>query len=255
MDTRPLGRTGLSVSHIGWGTVKLGRNTALKFPEAFALPSDEEASSIVHGMLDLGITLIDTAPAYGLAEERLGAAIHSCRDDLVLCTKVGETFEDGVSHHDFSAKAVSQSLEQSLRRLRTDHVDVLLVHADDDDLALQDGTDLVQTLQRLRDEGKTRSIGFSGKTTEAAEAALGWADVLMCAYTMEDRTHESVIEAAASAGVGVLLKKVLGSGHLPADEALQFVLNEAPIASSVASIVIGSLNSTRMKSNVAIAQR
>jgi hypothetical protein len=72
---------------------------------------------------------------------------------------------------------------------------------------------------------------------------------------MEDRTHESVIEAAASAGVGVLLKKVLGSGHLPADEALQFVLNEAPIASSVASIVIGSLNSTRMKSNIAIAQR
>ena len=255
MDTRPLGRTGLSVSHVGWGTVKLGRNTAVKFPEAFALPSDAEASSIVHGMLDLGITLIDTAPAYGLAEERLGAAIHGRRDELVLCTKVGETFKDGVSHHDFSAKAVRESLEESLRKLQTDHVDVLLVHADDNDLSLQDGTDLVQTLQRLRDEGKTRSIGFSGKTTQAAEAALRWADVLMCTYTMEDRSHEAVIEAAGAAGVGVLLKKVLGSGHLPAEEALQFVLNNAPIASSVASVVIGSLNSTRMEANVAIAQR
>ncbi|MDP7573951.1 MAG: hypothetical protein QF723_02455, partial [Phycisphaerales bacterium] len=67
MDQRPLGHTSLSVSHIGWGTVKIGRNTSVKFPEAFELPSEEEAVAIALGMLDLGITLVDTAPAYGLA--------------------------------------------------------------------------------------------------------------------------------------------------------------------------------------------
>jgi aryl-alcohol dehydrogenase-like predicted oxidoreductase len=250
MDTRPLGRTGLRVSHIGWGTVKIGRNTSVKFPGAFSLPSSDETVELVHRLLDLGITLIDTAPAYGVAEERLGRALVGRRDEVVLCTKIGETFEHGLSHHDFSPAAIRASLEQSLTRLQTDHVDVLLVHAGDDDLAIQCSGELAGTLAELRREGKTRSIGFSGKTVPAAEAALGWADVVMCPYAMNNREHEQVIEAAASAGVGVLLKKVLGSGHLPAEAALQFVLQESPVADSVASVVIGSLSSDRMQSNV-----
>jgi len=249
MDQRPLGHTSLSVSHLGWGTVKIGRNTSVKFPEAFDLPGEAEAVAIVHGMIDLGITLIDTAPAYGLAEARLGMALAGRRGEVVLCTKVGETFDNGQCHHDFSGAAARASLAESLRRLRTDHVDIVLVHSDGNDRTIQDDTDLIETLEDLRQQGMTRTIGFSGKTPAGARAALAWADVLMCEYTVDDRSHEAVITEAAEAGVGVLLKKVLGSGHLDAHAALQFVLRDAPIAPLISSAVIGSLSVERMRTN------
>lgn len=249
MDQRPLGHTGLSVSHLGWGTVKIGRNTSVKFPEAFDLPDEAEAIAITHGMLDLGITLIDTAPAYGLAEERIGMALAERRDEVVLCTKVGETFDNGQCHHDFSGAAARTSLAQSLRRLRTDHVDIVLVHSDGNDLAIQHDTDLIETLQDLRQQGMTRTIGFSGKTPAGAQAALAWADVLMCEYTVGHCSHEDVIVEAAEAGVGVLLKKVLASGHLDAPAALQFVLRDATIAPLISSAVVGSLSVERMREN------
>lgn len=255
MDQRPLGHTSLSVSHLGWGTVKIGRNAAVKYPQAFELPGEAEAIAIVHGMLDLGITLIDTAPAYGLAERRLGAALAERRDEVVLCTKVGETFEQGERRHDFSGAAARASLEESLRRLRTDHVDIVLIHSDGRDLEIQRDTDLVETLENLRQHGMTRTIGFSGKTLEGTRAAMDWADVLMCEYTIEDRSHEAIITEAAEAGVGVLLKKVLGSGHLDAEAALQFVLRDAPIAPLISSVVVGSLSIERMRRNAGVGSR
>ena len=255
MDHRPLGSTGLSVSRIGWGTVKIGRNTGVKYPAPFEQPSAEEATAIIHGMLDLGVTLVDTAPAYGCAESILGSALGSRRNDVVLCTKVGECFTDGTSHHDFTGASARASLTRSLKALRTPHVDLLLIHSDGADVEIQRETDLVETLQALRDEGLTRAIGLSGKTVEGAHAALDWADVLMCSLSVTDREHEAVIQEAAARGVGVLLKKVLGSGHLPAGDALEYVLHESPAASSVACAVIGSLSPDRMASNIARLQR
>lgn len=252
MDHRRLGRTGLSVSRIGWGTVKLGRDRGVSYLEDFALPDEDEAVGIVHAMLDLGITLIDTAPAYGLAEARLGMAMGARRDELVLCTKVGEQFLDGSSRFDFSGAAARASLEQSLRSLRTDAVDVLLVHSDGRDLEIQHDTDLIETLQTLRDEGLTRSIGFSGKTVAGARAALGWADVLMCPYSMRDTEHAEVIASAHEADVGVLLKKTLDRGHLDGQAGLNFVLHTSPVAASPASVVIGSLKPDRMAGNIAL---
>ncbi len=249
MDYRPLGRTGLMVSHLGWGTVKIGRNAAVKYPNDFQLPTDTDAINIIGAMLDQGITLIDTAPAYGLAESRIGSALGSRRDGLILCTKVGEQFDGQQSHHDFSGEAARRSLEESLRRLRTDHVDITLVHSDGRDVDIQTQTDLVETLVEMRDKGLTRCIGFSGKTPEGATMALSWSDVLMCTYNAQDRDHEEVIASAAQAGVGVILKKVLGSGHLPAAEAIAFAGRDAPIASQISSIVIGSMNPQRMAQN------
>ncbi len=250
MEYRPLGRTGLSVSRIGWGTVKLGRNASVKYPDAFDLPSPADAERIVHAMLDLGVTLIDTAPAYGLAEERIGAALGSRRSEVVLCTKVGEQFESGRSTHDFSGVSARRSLQQSLRKLRTDAVELLLVHSDGRDIEIQADTDLVETLQDLKQAGLTQAIGFSGKTPGGSVLALSWADVIMCEYSIDIRSHEAAIAQAAEAGIGVLLKKVLGSGHLPAREALNHVLHAAPIASAVSSVVIGSLSPDRMADNI-----
>ena len=250
MDTRPLGRTGLSVSHVGWGTVKIGRNAGVKFPQPFDVPDAAEACRIIHAMLELGITLIDTAPAYGLAEERLGAALTGRRDGVVLSTKIGEYWENGRSRHDFSGAAAARSLHDSLTRLQTDHVDILLVHSDGSDLDIQRDTDLVATLQSLKEQGLTRAIGFSGKSPEGTREALAWADVVMCPYSQADRSHESVISDAAAAGRGILLKKALGSGHLNGETALHFVLHDAPGAADVASVVIGSLDPARMQRNV-----
>src|SRR5690606_38926072 len=117
---RPLGRTGLSVSAIGYVAVKIGRNQAVKYPRPFDLPDEAEASRVLNAVLDCGITHIDTAPAYGLSEERIGRALAHRRREFVLSTKVGEEFVEGESRFDFSAAAIRRSVHRSLARLRTD---------------------------------------------------------------------------------------------------------------------------------------
>lgn len=251
MDTRVLGREGPLVSPIGFGAVKIGRNTGVKYPARYDLPSDAEATRLLNGVLDLGINLIDTAPAYGLSEERIGAAIGHRRAEYLLSTKAGERFEDGSSTFDFRGAAIRASVAASLRRLRTDHVDILLLHSDGRDLALQTETDAVETLVALRAEGRTRRIGLSGKTAEGARAALAWADVLMVPYHLEDRSHEAVISEAAAAGVGVLVKKALASGRHDPEAALHFVLGNP----GVSSVVVGSLSLAHIREAVVLAGR
>ena len=116
MELRPLGRTGLRVSPIGLGTTKLGRTQALKYPEPFELPSDDQIRELLATAREFGVNLIDTAPAYGTSEERLGALLPN-RSDWVIVTKAGEEFVDGPSHFDFSPAAITRSVERSLQRL------------------------------------------------------------------------------------------------------------------------------------------
>lgn len=249
MAPRTLGRGGPPVCPIGFGAVKIGRNIGVKYPGRYDLPSDTEAACLLNGVLDLGINLIDTAPAYGLSEERIGAAIGHRRAEYLLSTKAGEGFEDGTSTFDFRGAAIRAGVATSLRRLRTDHIDILLLHSDGHDVALQAETDAVETLVALRAEGLARRIGLSGKTPEGARAALAWADVLMVPYHLEDRSHEAVISEAAAAGVAVLVKKALGSGRLPAEAALRFALAHA----GVSSVVVGSLSLEHLRENLGAA--
>src|SRR5204863_4838245 len=130
MVRRALGWTNLSVSPISFGAFKIGRNEKIKYAQAYPLPSEEEAGRLLNGVLDLGINLIDTAPAYGLSEQRIGRHISSRRREFILSTKVGETFENGKSTYDFSAKAIANSFERSLTRLKTASVDFLFIHSD-----------------------------------------------------------------------------------------------------------------------------
>jgi aryl-alcohol dehydrogenase-like predicted oxidoreductase len=103
------------VSPLGLGTVKFGRNQGVKYPQPFELPSDQEALALLERPGIWGINLLDTAPAYGVSEERLGRLLRQCRRDWVIVTKVGEEFDDGVSRFDFSAAATRASVERSLR--------------------------------------------------------------------------------------------------------------------------------------------
>jgi aryl-alcohol dehydrogenase-like predicted oxidoreductase len=248
---RPLGRTGFSISPIGFGSFKIGRNQKTKYAAAYELPTDNQVAELLNGLLDLGINYIDTAPAYGTSEDRIGRAIAGRRSEFVLATKVGETFEGGVSTYDFSSTAIRCSIERSLERLRTPTIDVLLLHSDGSDAWIQSETDAVPTLQELKRRGLVRAIGLSGKTVAGARQALEWADVLMVEYHLRDRSHESLIAEATARGVGIIVKKGLASGELPATEAIRFVLGNP----HVSSLVVGGLSLDHFRANLASAER
>lgn len=249
MDQRRLGSHGPLVGPIGFGAFKIGRNEQTKYGTDYPLPDDEAVSHLLNELLDMGVNYIDTAPAYGLSEERIGRAVGHRRSEFTLSTKIGEVFENGVSTYDFSAAAIELSIERSLRRLRTEVLDCVFIHANADDLAILRDTPAVATLQRLRDRGVTRQIGLSAKTVAGAHESLGWADVLMVEYHLEDRSQEAVIAAAHAAGLGVVVKKALASGRLPPAEGLRFVLGNP----GVTTTVIGTLNVNHMRANLELA--
>lgn len=251
MTLRQLGRTGLAVTPIGFGAFKIGRNEKTKYAQAYALPDEQTVARLLNGILDLGVTYLDTAPAYGLSEERIGRAIAHRRSEFILSTKVGETFEKGESRYDFSAAGVRSSVERSLGRLHTDILDIVFIHSDGRDVEIQMSTDAVATLCDLKQQGLVRAIGLSGKTVEGARLALGWADAIMVEYHLDDPSHAEVIAAAAARGVGVVVKKGLASGTLAPADAIRFVLGNA----GVTSLVAGGLNIDHIRTNVSIASQ
>ena len=251
MHTRPLGRTGLEVSVLGFGAFKIGRNQGIKYDQAYRLPDDAEVGELMATVRGLGISYIDTAPAYGTSEERLGRVLAKHQAGEVISTKVGETFQDGVSQYDYSPESTRGSVERSALRLGRDVLDIVLVHSDGNDLSIQDSTGVVETLLALKAEGRVRAVGFSGKTTEGAFRALEWADLLMVEFHIEDRSHEEVIREAHQQGIGVVVKKGLASGQLPAAEAIGFVLAQP----GVSSLIVGSLDAGHLTENALAAMR
>jgi aryl-alcohol dehydrogenase-like predicted oxidoreductase len=252
------------VSPLGFGAFKIGRNEGIKYDHGYALPEDDEAFALVRSVVDLGITLIDTAPAYGASEARVGRGLallpRERTASIVVSTKVGETFDGGRSTYDFSPAAIERSIERSHERLAAplgrDRLDLVFVHSPGD-RADRAETDLVRgeaftTLARLRNEGLVRAIGFSGKSPAAALAAieLGY-DALMVELHPLDTSHAEVVDRAGTAGVGVLVKKPLASGRIPPAEALPFILAKR----AVAACVVGSLSAHHLAECLSIAQR
>jgi len=251
MVPRPLGRTGFSVSPIGLGTTKLGRNTDVKYPRRFELPSDEQVKALLETALELGVNLIDTAPAYGESERRLGAFIERNRDRIVLCTKCGEQYENGRSIYDFSAPGIVVSVEQSLRRLRTDRIDVLLLHSGGQDVEILTQTDALEGLTRLKTSGKVRAVGISAKNEAGISEACRTLDVVMASFSQKDQSVAEALRKAHEAGLGVLAIKGLFSGHLQAGPAIDFVLQQ----SFVDSLILGTISPPHLRDAVEIASR
>lgn len=250
---RQLGGTDLVVSALGLGTVKLGRNEQVKYPNAFALPDDKAVRELLALAQDLGINLLDTAPAYGSSEARLGQLM-ARRQDWLLCTKVGEEFENGASRFDFSAAHTRFSIERSLQRLRTDVLDLVLIHSDgNDEDILRDGA-CVDMLRRCQREGLIRHIGMSTKTIAGGILAVEQLDVVMLTWNLQQR-DEAVLQAAVRLGKGVLVKKGLMSGHVQGSSAdlmrdsMQLVFGQ----SGIGSMITGTINPDHLRSNVATA--
>lgn len=249
MVPRPLGRTGLAVNPIGLGTTKLGRNTNVKYPKPFALPSDEQAGALLESALTLGVNLIDTAPAYGESEQRLGPFVESRRDRLVLCTKCGEKYAKGRSSFNFSASVIVASAEESLRRLKTDHIDILLLHSDGRDVEILTQTDALEGLGRLKKSGKVRAIGISAKTQAGILEACRTLDVVMAPFSQREPSLAEALKKAHEAGRGVIAIKGLFSGHLEARPAIEFVLRQPFID----ALIVGTINPAHLKEAVAVA--
>lgn len=242
----------IELSKLGFGAYQIGRIAGPKYASAGKpMPSEEDAEVLLHGILDLGITLIDTAPPYGLSEERIGKYLKNRRDEYNLVTKVGELTVDGKCVFNFSPQGMRDSIENSLRALQTEYVDCILLHAPPDDLAILHETDAVETLLQIQQEGKTKTIGFSGKTIQAQEEAIAWSDVMMIEYSVENQSNAEVIATACANDITVLYKKVLNSGHLDIHEALEFITKKSP-QNAKHCTVIGSSRVDRMAENATL---
>ena len=216
LPQRALGRTDMEVSILGLGTVKFGRTAGVEYRAPFQLPSDNDIADLLATARALGINLIDTAPAYGTSEARLGAALAGQRDAWMIATKTGEEFDGVRSRFDFSAEHTFRSVERSLSRLATDRLDIVSIHSDGRDVGDIEAAGAIGALTRLRDQGAIRAIGFSGKTATDGNAALAFADVLMCTINAGYSDEIPLVRAAAEQDIGILVKKPLGRGlHRP----------------------------------------
>src|SRR5665213_1403279 len=216
MQYRALGKTGLSVSAIGFGASTLG-NVFAEIP-----PSGD--ATLVGKAIDAGINFFDVAPYYGLglAEERLGIALRPYRKDVVLATKCGRY---GADRFDFSAKGIFTLVEESLRRLRTDAVDLLQVH----DVEFGDINQIIQetlpALAELKRQGKTRFIGITGywpnllakiAREHSVDTVLNYCHSNLLANDMD----QVLMPAAQASGFGLINASplhmgLLGGGPIP----------------------------------------
>ena len=210
---RPLVQTGLALSLIGLGTVKLGRNQGVKYPHSFTIPDDRQATALLDLASGLGVNLLDTAPAYGNSEERLGQLLGPRRKDWLICSKVGEEFEHGQSSFNFSPEHTLFSVERSLRRLNTDYLDMVLVHSDGNDLEIIHHWGTLDALAALKADGKIRAFGMSTKTVAGGIAAAAASDCVMVTWNLAQSDEKSVVDYCLQHHKGALIKKALASGH------------------------------------------
>ena len=263
MDLRPLGATGMKVSPLSLGTVKFGRTQGLRYPQEFSLPDDRQLLKLLALARDLGINLLDTAPAYGSSEQRLGDLLPKLGGvgDWIISTKVGETFHDGHSTYDFSAALTRASIERSLKTLKRETLDIILIHSNGDDERILQEEDCLDVLLDLKRQGLIRAVGMSSKTLQGGLLALPRCDVMMLTYNLANADDLPLIRQAHRDHKGVLIKKGLLSGHLnnfeqwgessnPVQASMQLLLSEPGIS----SVVVGTINPDHLRANVQAAR-
>lgn len=232
---------GCRVSLLGLGTVRFGRMDGLRLPGAGQLPDPETLFRLLEHARGLGINLLDTAPAYGVSEARLGELLCGQRQDWVLSGKAGETRSRGQSLFAFDQSSLRRSLEESLARLKTDYLDMVWIHSDGRDLEILQKTDAVPTLLQAREEGLVHLVGASVKTVAGGLLSLDLLDLVMCTHNLRVQAQLPVLQKAGEGGARrALIKKPLDSGQLGNRfaEALQFAAGSP----GVASLVLGSLS-------------
>jgi aryl-alcohol dehydrogenase-like predicted oxidoreductase len=258
---KQIANTGVYVSPLGLGTVKLGRNKGVKYPKNFQIPSDKEALALLAQAWDLGINLLDTAPAYGNSEQRLGELLSQQTNDFVVATKVGETFDVSTSEsfYNFTPEFIVASIQQSLKNLRRDALDIVLIHSDGNDKHIIEHYGALETLAELKQQGLIRAIGMSTKTVGGGLLALQQSDLVMVMHNLEYQQEQAVLAQAMLDNKGIFIKKALASGHLTATNSeidiVQSNFDFIYANPAVTSIIIGTIDPTHLSDNVTKASR
>jgi aryl-alcohol dehydrogenase-like predicted oxidoreductase len=215
-----LGRTGLEVTKLGYGAMEL-RGT-----DHFPRLSAGEVSGILNAVLDSGINYIDTSPDYGYSEELIGRHIAHRRNEFFLASKCGCPIEPpDLPHgnhkaHSFTRENIRAGVEQSLKRMNTDYLDVVQFHVSPSRAVLEEN-DSIAELEALRQEGRVRFIGMSGTIPELKDQIeMGVFEVFQIPYSLIEREHEALIHKAAQAGAGVVIRGGVARGVIIKDESI-----------------------------------
>ena len=203
METITLGKTGLKVSRLGAGLAAIG--------EELTMSEISEASNVLNSALDGGILFLDTAPCYFISEELVGRTIAHRRDEYILATKCGHA-TGGYIGESWTYQTIQDSIERSLMRMQTDHLDLVQLHSCDIDV-LNKG-EAIRALQDAKKAGKTRFIGYSGDN----DAAL-WAvesdqfDTLQTSFSLLDQNARlKLFEPVKSRQMGLIAKRPIANG-------------------------------------------
>ena len=219
MQYRDLGKTGIKVSEIGFGAWAIGGTAeASGTPLGWGRTSDDDSLAAIRRARDLGVTFFDTADSYGFgrSESLLGIVLSRKRQDVVLATKVGNVrTSSGALKKDFSQQHIYHAVDGSLKRLRTDYIDLYQVH----NPSLEDlrRDEIQEVMSRLQEVGKIRFWGVSVGTPEEGIEVIqrGWGYALQVLYNVINQAPErELLPLAVEKGYGIIARVPLASGLL-----------------------------------------
>ena len=198
MQTRVLGKTGLSVSRLGVGLSEIRSS------------SKDNVYKILSSALDAGINFFDTASCYGNSEELIGLSMSHLRDKFVLASKCGHSFDSNLQ--DWSYDLVKKSIERSLKLLKTDHIDIMQIHSCELDV-LKRG-DAINALQDAKKEGKILNLGYSGDNEAAVWAAESniFSTIQTSFNLVEQKARYKLFEVTKRKNLCVIAKRPIANG-------------------------------------------
>jgi len=275
-ETRQLGQTGLTVTRLGFGAMEVRGERIWNGRPV----TDEQAATILEAVVDAGITFIDTANDYGRSEAYLGQFLADRRDQFALATKCGCTMVPAGDHdetpHSWDRDHLLANIDDSLTKLRTDHVDLLQLH--NPDVRDAEQHHVVDTLREIKESGKAAHIGISATSPHLA-TYIEWGvfEAFQIPYSAMERRHENLITAAHESGAGTIVRggvargepgqglgnqdawalweranldDLLGEGESRTAWQLRFTLSHP----AVDTIIAGTLNTKHLAENVAAAE-
>ena len=208
---RTLGDTGLSVTQLGYGSM------GLRGPKTWGVRvvDEHDADRFLNAVLDCGINFIDTSPDYGISEKRIGDYISYRRSEFYLATKCGCVYTQHDDHleidHVWDPDIIRGNLETSLKRLKTDYIDLLQFHGGDAETLQRTG--LIDLLMQFRDQGLIRHIGVSSKIPNLAGLIdLGVFETFQVPYSCLAPEHAELITQAGESGAGVIIRGGIAHG-------------------------------------------
>ncbi len=279
MEKRTLGRTGMAASALGFGAMELRRLDR------------EAAGRVLNAVLDSGLTFIDTSPDYGLSETYIGASIASRRREFFLASKCGCNVDGQGTPlspaHVWTSEQLQRNIENSLRLLKTDYLDLWQLHSPaPHDLAGGRYDDVIVTLQRMKQQGKVRAIGMSYKNGRDDDPLypsgyahayvrhfLAWDvfDTMQIVYGALTRQNERLLSTVAGRGVGVIVRGVIKRYRRDYDELLararlqelcaagesanDFLIRFALSHRAISVLIVGSGDAEHVRANVRAAEK